>query len=116
MTKFSYLSKSQPKKVVSRKKIIPSLGTKSLNIIIGSLILVFGLSYLIQVNGLATKGYQITELEQKISKLEQDKSDLELDILSLQSMGSVKDKVESLGMVVVGETDYLAVTPVAVAR
>ena len=71
---------------------------------------------MVQINGLATRGYQIKELESKIADLKQENSDLELEALSLQSMGAVKDKVDGLGLVAIGEVDYLQPTPVAVAR
>ncbi len=80
------------------------------------LIIFFGVSYLIQTNGLATKGYQIKELESKIAELKQEQADLELEALSLQSLGTVKEKVDQLGLVAVDKTDYLAPTPVALAR
>ena len=89
---------------------------KTLNIVVVALIVVIGVSYLVQINSLATKGYQIEELENRITELQQEQADLELEALSLQSMGVVKEKVDNLGMVLAGESDYLQPTPVAVAR
>ena len=108
MTKYSHLSKPRAKKKVSTKKIsLKKLDIQKLNIIFGVLIFSLGVGYLIQANGLATKGYQIKELEVKIEDLKQVKADLELEALSLQSMGSVKEKVAGLGMVEIGETNYV---------
>jgi len=55
-------------------------------------------------------------LEKKLNELNQASADLELEALSLQSMTQVKEKVEHLGMVTVSESDYLSMTPVAIAR
>jgi cell division protein FtsL len=63
--------------------------------------------YLIEVNNMATKGYQIKELENRVAELKQEKADLDLQALSLQSVGNVKDKVESLGMVTASEAEFL---------
>ena len=118
MSKFFHLSKKSSRQLERRKQILPAMkiSIKALNLIIFSLIVVIGVSYLVQINGLATKGYKIKDLESRIAELNQEKADLELDALSLQSIGAVKDKVEGLGMVAIGETDYLIPTPVAVAR
>lgn len=113
MSKFFHLAK---KSTSARKNGSVIINLKSANLMIGFLILFFGLGYLIQVNSLATKGYQIKELEKKITDLNQENSDLQLDALSLQSMGAVKDKVNELKMVSANETDYLQPTAVAVAR
>ncbi|NUM25206.1 MAG: hypothetical protein HUU49_01110 [Candidatus Buchananbacteria bacterium] len=120
MTKFSNLAKKQGMKVNSRNnKAVIRLGfvnIKMLNIVLGSLVLLLTVGYLVQVNGLAAKGYQIKELEQQVSDLQEANSDLELETLSLQSMGRIKEKVTGLNMVAVGQPEYLVPTPVAVAR
>src|SRR3989344_5824814 len=118
MPKFFHLSKNSSKKSYRRNKIARkiNINTKGLNIFLAALIVVLGVSYLIQTNALATKGYQIKELENKVSDLRQEKSDLELVALSLQSMGSIKNKVNSLEMVSAGEAGYLSGTPVVAVR
>ena len=74
-------------------------------------------SYLIQVNSLATKGYQIKELEKQLNELMAEKADLELETLSLQSLSAVKDRINDLGMVASGQAEYLSIAaPVARAR
>lgn len=119
MSKFFYLSKRSTKAVSKKRtsKRLPAgkLELKTINVVIGALILIFGVTYLTQINSLATKGYQIRELENQVADLQQENEDLELEALQLQSMGSVKDKVSGLNMVAVGNTDFLVVSPVAVA-
>ncbi len=87
-----------------------------MNLTLICLVAIFGLGYLVQTNDLATKGYEIRDLENKISKLQEEKSDLNLEALNLQSMGNINQKVNDLGMVLVNEAEYLMPTPVAVAR
>jgi cell division protein FtsB len=116
MSKFFHLTKRKRRKIQRKRRLLMKVDIKTANIVIGLLIVVIGVSYLVQINGLATKGYQIKELEDRIAELSQDQADLELVALSLQSMGAVKDKVEDLGMVAVGENEYLIPTPVVVAR
>lgn len=118
MTKFFHLSKKSPKKFQRLKRLMPAMKTdiKTLNIIVAILIAVVGVGYLVEVNSLATRGYQIKDLETQLADLKQDQSDLQLDALSLQSMGTVSGKISGLDMVAAGQADYLSQTPVAVAR
>ena len=117
MSKFFHLSK-RPAKSFRRHKALawPSFDLKTVNLALACLIVVFGLGYLLQVNGQATKGYQIKELEKQIADLRQEKSDLELDALRRQSMSRVKEKLADLNMVSAGNSEYLQEKPVALAR
>ena len=56
------------------------------------------------------------KLEKDIKLLQEENADLNLDALSLQSLGSVKEKLADLGMVVSEENDYLDSGTVAMAR
>ena len=118
MKKFTHLSSAAARPKLRKKTAFrfkkPNL--KTVNSLLAGLVILAGLGYLVQINGLATKGYQIKELEQQVASLQEVKADLELEALSLQSMDSVKDKVVGLNLVAVGQVEYLNPTPVAVAR
>ncbi len=113
MSKFFHLAKKSKK---SGFKLKIRLNLKAINIFLVVSIVAIGLGYLVQINDLATIGYQINDLQDKISMLKQEKSDLELEALSLQSIGKVQEKVDGLGMVMANEAEYLKPTPVAFAR
>jgi len=84
--------------------------------IVGAGLLFFGvLAYLIQINGLATSGYQIKDLETKLAQLEQQNSRLTVEKLKLESLDAVRNRVVSLNMVATGQFDYLSADNVAVA-
>ncbi len=118
MSKFFHLSKRIHQSVKPRRKFFSAMtiDIQKINICLAVLIAVCGVSYLVQINSLATRGYQIKELENKIADLSQEKGDLELQALSLQSMGTVQEKVNQLGLVAAGEPAYLMPAPVALAR
>ncbi|MFA6254691.1 MAG: hypothetical protein WC675_01505 [Patescibacteria group bacterium] len=118
MSKFFHLSKKTNQRIRPSRKFFPAMkiDVQKINICLAVLIAVCGVSYLVQINSLATRGYQIKELENKITDLNQEKADLELQTLSLQSMGTVQEKVSQLGLVAAGEPAYLMPTPVALAR
>jgi len=118
MSKFFHLSKRINQNASPRRKVFSfsKIDIRKINIFLAVSIAVLGISYLVQINGLATRGYQIKELENKIADLSQEKADLELQALSLQSMGTVQEKVSQLGLVSADKPDYLMPTPVALAR
>lgn len=117
MSKFFHLSKRNPKSSSKKRFFIFSgFNFKFFNLVLGSLVFLLGIGYLLQINSLATRGYAIKDLEERVEELKQEKSDLELESLGLQSMSAVQDKVNDLGMVVVKNSDYLQPMPVVIAR
>lgn len=84
-------------------------------LIVMGLIFVMGIGYLWQVNGLATKGYQIKDLEVKASALRQENKKIELEITELRSTARLNSEVEKLGLVQVARVEYLTSTGTSVA-
>ena len=116
MPKFLHLTKAKTKHANSAG-ILKLIGEfKSLKLICVFAVAFFAVGYFIQINSLSTKGYEIRELQGRIDELKQEKSDLELEALSLQSMGTIRDKLAQADMVKSENSDYLAPTPVAYAR
>ncbi len=98
------------------KKSNTSAGVVRLNVLVFSLIALAGLTYLIQINSLITKGYEIQDLKSEISDLKLETDDLELEVLQLKSMSRVKKEVEKLDMVAVTNPEFIQPTPVALAE
>jgi len=78
-----------------------------LNIVAISLILMMGTLYLVQVNRATTKGYQIQDLEKRINKLEESNQKANLEMAELQSLDSIQQRIEKLGMVPVDRIHYV---------
>lgn len=116
LTKKTTLNMNRAGQKMNHQRRRVKVNLKVLNLIIFSLVAIIGLAYLIEVNSLATKGYRIGELEVKIDQLQQESKDLELQVLELQSIESVKNKVSQLNMVSGGKVEYLISSPVAIAR
>ena len=83
-----------------------SKSKSSLYLIIG-LILAICLFYLWQTNSLATKGYQIKDLESRVSDLRKTNKQLQLQITELRSTERITKEVEALKMVAVARVEYL---------
>lgn len=63
--------------------------------------------YIAQSNNLATKGYEIKDIEHKIEELKKSKRDLESKSLELQSLSTLTEKLKNLEMVESKEAVYL---------
>jgi len=66
-----------------------------------------GLIYLWQINGLATKGYKIKDLEEKVSQIKDQNKKLELEVTELRSSARIAAKLKELNLVEVARVEYL---------
>ncbi len=71
-----------------------------------SMIAVFGLSFVVQTNSLSTKGYTISGLEKKVTELENQNRQLEVQIAQFQSMHSIKERIKGSNLVSAGTPEY----------
>lgn len=67
----------------------------------------FIFSYLIQINNLATTGFEMREVEDQIAQIKEENKKLELELVKYQSMGYLNSRAKELGMVEVSEIKYL---------
>ena len=81
-----------------------------MSVVVVAFTLVVGISYLMQINVTATKGYQIKELEKQISQLTENNKKLNLKHIELQSMANVIEQVPSLNLVVTENIE--TITPI----
>jgi hypothetical protein len=83
----------------------------------GALVLTFLVGYLLQVNAISSKGFQIRSLENQISVLKESGDKLELKLAQEQSVQSVEEKVRGMGMIPTPEVQYIsAISPVVAQR
>ncbi len=66
--------------------------------------------YLWQINGLATKSYQIKDLEGKLSELKDENKKLQVEITELRSITRLNERVKKLNMQEVSRLEYLSAT------
>lgn len=73
-----------------------------------------GASYLYQVNDIATKGYEVRELENKIQDLNKENKKMEIKEVELRSMYNIEKSAQDLNLVNSGEITYVEINgPVA---
>lgn len=83
------------------------IGKKSIGFISIVLFLVLSLFYLAQANQIATKGYQIRELEQKKSEVLEQQERLGVEAARLRSIKQIEANAEELEMIPATEINYI---------
>ena len=116
MSKFFHLAKKMNNRPAAARARQRTANPKMLRFGVGTMVTVMLVAYIMQVNAIATKGYHIKELQGTIDDLRRQHDELRAEATRLQSMAAVKDRVGNLEMVSANDADYVAPTPVAVAR
>ncbi|HAT03855.1 MAG TPA: hypothetical protein DCS29_03740 [Candidatus Magasanikbacteria bacterium] len=79
-------------------------------------IVVFGFMYVWQTNTVSTKGYLISDLEQKIQELEQETRGLEVNIAKHRSMQNLQSRLSETNFIVAANVDYMTLSGNVVAK
>lgn len=106
MSKFLGLTKRCFRQKPVKKQLNESLAHK-LGFIICFLVIILSAIYLKEVNGMATMGFKLQELESKTEELERQNKKLKLGVIELQALDRLGSAARELGMVEVGDLDYL---------
>ncbi|MCX6798290.1 MAG: hypothetical protein NTX66_03730 [Candidatus Falkowbacteria bacterium] len=92
------------------------LNLKVINMALFSLLIVFGLGYIVCINDLTVKGFALERLKNQANALASDNQEIESKMMAMQSYNNLINKVKDLNMVAVGEVDYLTVNNTMVAK
>ena len=87
-----------------------------INVLLLLSVVLIGGMYLVQVNGLSTKGYRIRELEHSVTQLKGENEKLSVRVTEARSLASLQEKIKGFSMVSVDHMDYLASQDVAMAK
>jgi len=72
--------------------------------------------YMAQINNMATKGYEIKVLEKQIQAFKNQNQKLSLDLLELQSMHTLRGRVDSLDFVEAETISYVNINTALAQR
>lgn len=72
--------------------------------------------YLLEVNNIAAKGYEIRELEKQVNEIQEGNEKLAVRVIELKSMNELDEKVAALDMVPVDSMTYYDTIGQVVAR
>jgi len=82
-------------------------GLARLSFLIFIAVAVSGAAYLYQVNDLATKGYEMREVETKIAKLEKESKSMQIKEVELRSMYNLERATKDLDLVTAQNITYI---------
>lgn len=88
---------------------------RNLNVLLLIATIAMFMGYLAMNNQSAANGFTIRDIERKIADLEEQRRQLDLDVLGRQSMSNVESQVKNLGFVPVSNVDFLTAVGGAVA-
>lgn len=97
----AYAATMQP---VRKKR---KLSLPQINFVIFVIIAALGAAYLVSINSLSTKGYEIRLLEQRIKQLEATHKNLEVQSSNLQSITRIQQEAAKLNFVPVRQTVFM---------
>lgn len=95
------------------KKLIVSTACRA---VLACFVVVFGVMYVIQTSAISTTGYDMRDLERKITELERENQKAEYEIAKYRSMDSIQTRLAKMDMVAAGDIQYVALVGTAVAR
>jgi len=88
---------------------------KYLNFGLLAAIISLGVFYLINISNLTVMGFVLLDLKSESTMLASEKLAKEEEVNRVRSYQALSDRTENLGMVAIGEVEYLAVSDAAVA-
>lgn len=111
MSRFLTITNSSSVNFGDRKKTVKSqgglIGNVTLNFLVAALVCLLGVFYIFEVNNMATKGYEIKALENKMADLKKENENLKIQEAELKSMYSIEEKTRELNMVAPKGVSYL---------
>ena len=80
------------------------------------MILGSSVTYIFVKNDLSVKGFVINDLQKKVNLLSNEKRDLELELMSIETYGNIAKRIEGLGMVKSEHIEYIEMNNSFVAK
>lgn len=84
------------------------VGKVSLGFITIVLFFLATLLFLSQSNKIAVKGYEISDLEQKVGTLKESNEKLKIEAVKLQSVNLTEETIQKAGMVPANQINYIS--------
>jgi hypothetical protein len=80
-----------------------------------AVVIIMAALYLIQINTVMAHGYQIRDAERELGKLRTEVRSNQIKLSEIEAMGNLTAQAVALGMVPVGQVDYITRPNVGVA-
>lgn len=113
MTKYKNKKQTLRQKKLALRKLIFSA---SFRVVLLSVIVFFGILYIVQMSSVSTKGFVISDLQKEVQLLEQETQQLNVKIAQYRSMNSIQERLKDMNLVSVNTVEYVTPVGTAVAR
>lgn len=107
--------RTRKQKLSRRAKKLQLSAKFPLSTLLFSALLVLGVSYIFATNAIATKGFEIQELEKRVDNLREEQKHLAKQAMNMQSMSEVRSRLANLDLVPVDTIDYVSSSASVVA-
>ena len=104
-----------PSFYIEQKKKRSQNGKTTLNVLIFSIILIFGFIYLWQMNILVSQDYKLSSCQKELKELVEQNKKLQATIAQLQSLPNLQDATQNLNLLSVENISYLGAAKEKVA-
>lgn len=104
---FNMEGSTKKDRILSQDKEEINVGSRGIILILSGVVIFFGVFYLYQVNNLATKGYEIREMESKIATLNDANRKNKIYEMELRSMHNIEKEMQDLNLVSPTNITYL---------
>lgn len=102
------MTKTETKSIKKTKRKF--INIKIINSCLLVSIILCGAFYMVSVNDLIIKGFELQELKKEYNKISEDTVEHELKILALESNNNLSKRAEKLEMVAIGEMEFISVS------
>ncbi|HQF56964.1 MAG TPA: hypothetical protein PK831_00445 [Candidatus Magasanikbacteria bacterium] len=111
MNQFANYSSKREIKMQWRKRFLNS----SVSLTVFFVGILFGIMYMVQINSISTKGYEMNELENKITLLERENQKIQFHLASSKSMQSIQSRLVGTELIVADNFQYDSLVGTAMA-
>ncbi len=99
-----------------KKKNLSFFTLKKINIGLFLFLFVVSFAYILLVNNITVKGFELRDLRAQINDLNEENRSLETNLMSMKAYGNIYSQVEDLNMVAIADFDYINLSDFSVAK
>jgi hypothetical protein len=102
------LSATMPRLAASKSGVLRRIPLAVWNGALLAIVIGLGVVYLIEVNRTVAHGYQIRDAESRVMQLRTETRSNQVKLSEIEAMGNLTAQAQTLGMVPVGQVEYVS--------
>lgn len=89
---------------------------KKFNVSLFILLMIIAINYIIVVNSITVKGFELRDLRVKLNYLSEENRGLETNLMSMKAYSNIYSQIKDLDMVAVENINYIKLLDLSVAK